>query len=191
VPELVAPVGLRTSAGMGPGPARGRPPGMDEAAQRPLRLHGPDRARVALGTVPHSPAAGETGTPGSRDVLPPGVEVILVPVRRPRPAKPGRIPACPWCPGCGLPSQNAEYRSVNAPWNVLLLPGRPGPQRGLIEPGHPDAVIRVGSARPPRRQGRRPSPGNEWMNPSDTAAPATVSDPAAGTAPRDMLENTR
>ena len=26
-------------------------PGMDEAAQRPLRLHGPDRARVALGAV--------------------------------------------------------------------------------------------------------------------------------------------
>jgi hypothetical protein len=26
-------------------------PGMDQAAQRPLRLHGPDRARVALGAV--------------------------------------------------------------------------------------------------------------------------------------------
>jgi hypothetical protein len=49
-------------------------PGMDEAAQRPLRLHGPDRVRVCLGAVlvVAQDVSRARLVPG--DVLPPGVE---------------------------------------------------------------------------------------------------------------------
>ena len=35
-----------------------------------------------------------------------------------------------------VPSQNAEYSLGERAVDVLLLPGRPGPQRRLVEPGH-------------------------------------------------------
>ena len=50
-------------------------PGMDQAAQRPLRLHGPDRARVALGAVLIVPQQVRQACLVPGDVLPPGVEV--------------------------------------------------------------------------------------------------------------------
>ena len=47
-------------------------PGMDQAAQRPLRLHGPDRARVALGAVLEVPQQVRKACLVPGDVLPPG-----------------------------------------------------------------------------------------------------------------------
>ena len=49
-------------------------PGMDQASQRPLRLRGPDRARVALGAVLVVPQQVRQACLVPGDVLPPGVE---------------------------------------------------------------------------------------------------------------------
>src|SRR6202044_857063 len=52
-------------------------PGADQAAQRPLRLHGPDRAGVALGAVLEVPQEMRKARLVPGDVLPPGIEVVL------------------------------------------------------------------------------------------------------------------
>src|SRR5450756_2543353 len=56
----------------------GRVPFADQAAQRPLRLGRPDGARVALGAVLEVPQQVRQACLVPGDVLPPGVEVILV-----------------------------------------------------------------------------------------------------------------
>ena len=55
-------------------------PGMDEAAQRPLRLHGPDCARVGLCAVLIVPEQVRKTRLVPGDVLPPGMKIVLVPV---------------------------------------------------------------------------------------------------------------
>src|SRR2546421_490991 len=49
-------------------------------SQRPLRLHGPDRARVALGAVLKITQQVRQARLVPGDVLPPGIEVVLVAV---------------------------------------------------------------------------------------------------------------
>ena len=109
-------------------------PGVDEAAQRPLRLHGPDRVRVCLGAVlvVAQDVSRARLVPG--DVLPPGVEIILVTVGDHDPGEARQDPgvfhgvqAAGAQPEGGVP---LGERAVD----ILLLPGRPGPQRRLIEP---------------------------------------------------------
>ena len=109
-------------------------PGMDEAAQRPPRLHGPNRVRVCLGAVlvVAQDVSRARLVPG--DVLPPGVEIILVAVRDHDPGEARQDPgvfhgvqAAGAQPEGGVP---LGERAVD----ILLLPGRPGPQRRLIEP---------------------------------------------------------
>jgi hypothetical protein len=74
-------------------------------------------------------------------------DVVLTGEQQHRASKiilPGRIPASSMESRLRAPSQNAEYSSVNAPWTYFFSPAR-------------DAAF--------ARQ--------EWMNPSDTAAPVT------------------
>ena len=73
-----------------------------------------------------------------------------------------------------VPSQKAEYRSVNAPWTYFFSPA--GPDRSVVSsnPATGAAVIRARiSAHHLRGQATRPCARQEWMNPSDTAAPVT------------------
>lgn len=99
----------------------GMMPGADQAAQRPLRLHGPDRARVGLGAV--FVVAQQVCCAGlvPRDVLPPAAEVILVAVGDDDPGESGEDPASSIESRLRVPSQNAEYVSVKAPVVALAL----------------------------------------------------------------------
>src|SRR6266851_5171844 len=78
-----------------------------------------------------------------------------------------------------VPSQNAEYCSVNAPWTYFFSPA--GPDRSVVSsnPATADAVIRarISATTSPARPAALTR--HEWMNPSDTPAPLH----------RDMLEN--
>src|SRR5712691_1187625 len=111
-------------------------PGMDQAAQRPLRLHGPDRPGVRLGAVLEIPQQVSQACLVPGEVLPGGAEVVLVPVRNGDAGEAGEDPgllhrlqaAGAQVEGGVLPGERAE--------DVLLLPGRPGPQRRLVEPRH-------------------------------------------------------
>ena len=109
---------------------------MDHAAQRPLGLHGPDRAGVALGAVLVVPQDVRQAGLVSRDVLPPGVEVVLVAVGD---HDPGEIREDPGVlhgvQAAGAQPERGVLLSERAV-HVLLLPGRPGPQRRLIKPRH-------------------------------------------------------
>ena len=67
-------------------------PGMDEAAQRPLGLHRPDRVRVCLGAVLVVAQDVSRARLVPRDVLPPGVEIILVAVGDHDPGETGEDP---------------------------------------------------------------------------------------------------
>ena len=80
-------------------------PGMDQAAQRPLRLHGPDRARVALGAVLIVPQQVRQACLVPGDVLPPGMEVGWAARRGPvfMLDEPGPFPgSLPPNPACGF-----------------------------------------------------------------------------------------
>ena len=110
-------------------------PGTDEAAQRPLRLHGPDRVRVCLGAVlvVAQDVSRARLVPG--DVLPPGVEIILVAVGDHDPGEARQDPGVfHGVQAAGAQPEGGVLLGERAV-HVLLLPGRPGAQRGLIEPG--------------------------------------------------------
>ena len=111
-------------------------PGMDQGAQRPLRLHGPDGARVALGAVLIVPQQVRQARLVPGDVHPPGMKIVLVPVGDHDPGETGEDPGV----GHGVQAPVAEpERGVpfgERAVDVLFLPGRPGPQRRLVEPGH-------------------------------------------------------
>jgi hypothetical protein len=146
---------------------------MDHAAQRPLGLHGPDGARVALGAVPEVTQQVRQARLVPGDVLPPGVEVVLVPVGDHDPGEvrqdpgvghrlqaPGAEPECRILPG---------ERAVH----VFLLTGRAGAQRGLVEPGDRAAVIRARISATTLAARDAAVARQEWMNPSETTAPVT------------------
>ena len=81
-----------------------------------------------------------------------------------------------------VPSQNAEYRSVNAPWTYFFSPACP--ERSVVSsnPATADAVIRVPISATTSPARLAAFARHEWMNPSDTARrPRRRS--AAGTAP--------
>src|SRR5271165_6298855 len=69
------------------------------------------------------------------DVLPPGVEVVLVAVGDHDPGETGEDPGvCHGVHAAGAQPEGGVLLGERAV-DVLLLPGRPGPQRGLVEPG--------------------------------------------------------
>ena len=72
-----------------------------------------------------------------------------------------------------VPSQNAEYCSVNAPWTYFFSPA--GPDRSVVSsnPATAAAVIRVRISRTTSAARDAAFARQEWMNPSDTAAPVT------------------
>src|SRR5208283_3552377 len=109
-------------------------PGMDEAAQRPLRLHWPDRAGVALGAVlvVAQDVSGARLVPG--DVLPPGVEIILVAVGDHDPGEARQDPGVFHGVQAAAAQPERGVLLGERAVDVLLLPGRPGPQCRLIEP---------------------------------------------------------
>jgi len=136
MPELVRQRLQHVTGDSGKTLLTGGVPGMDQAAQRPLRLHRPDGARVALGAVLVIAQDVSQTRLVPRDVLPPGVEVVLVAVGDHDPGEAGEDPGI----GHGVQAAGAQperrvqlgERAVH----VLLLPGRPGPQRRLVEPRH-------------------------------------------------------
>ena len=71
-----------------------------------------------------------------------------------------------------VPSQNAEYRSVNAPWTYFFSPA--GPDRSVVSsnPATGAAVIRARISATTSPASDAALARHEWMNPSDTAAPA-------------------
>jgi hypothetical protein len=109
---------------------------MDHAAQRPLRLHRPDSIRVALGAVLIVPQyVSETRlVPGH--VLPPGIEVVLVAVGDHDPGELRQDPGVLHRVQAAGTQPERRVQLGERAVDVLLLPGRPGPQRGLVEAGH-------------------------------------------------------
>ena len=109
---------------------------MDHATQRPLRLHWPDGAPGSSRRSPGNRAGCEPDTAGSRRCAPPGMEVVLVAVGDHDPGEAGEDP------GVGHEVQAAgaqperRVQLGECAVHVLLLPGRPGPQRRLVEPRH-------------------------------------------------------
>src|SRR6266480_226198 len=129
--------GLSASAGIAERSLfTGGVPGMDHAAQRPLRLHRPDSIRVALGAVLIVPQyVSETRlVPGH--VLPPGIEVVLVAVGDHDPGGPRQDPGVLHRVQAAGTQPERRVQLGERAVDVLLLPGRPGPQRGLVEAGH-------------------------------------------------------
>ena len=183
VPELVLQRFAHVGGDGGQALLAGGVPGMDQAAQRPLRLHGPDRARVGLGAV--LVVAQEVSqarlVPG--DVLPPGMEVVLVAVGDHDPGEAREDPGVRHgVQAAGAQPERGVLLGERAV-DVLLLPGRPGPQRGLVEPGHRSGGDQ-GADQPHhvRGQGRRLSPGrNGRTRPRRRRRSRRRS--AAGTAP--------
>ena len=72
-----------------------------------------------------------------------------------------------------MPSQNAEYRSVNAPWTYFFSPA--GPDRSVVSsnPATGAAVISVRISSTTSATSEAALARQEWMNPSDTSAPVT------------------
>ena len=96
------------------------------------------RVRVGLGGVLVVPQqVGQAGlVPG--EVLPAGVPVVDVPVGDDDAGEVRQdAEVAERFQGRGRPGGAASSRSVNAPSTYFLVPARPGPQRGLIEPGDP------------------------------------------------------
>src|ERR1019366_4129867 len=79
-PEILPPPPGEGRRGAAQALLAGGMPGTDEAAQRPLRLLRPDGARVRFGAV--LVVAQQMGAAGlvPGEVLPAGVEIVLVPV---------------------------------------------------------------------------------------------------------------
>ena len=111
--------------------------GVDQLAERVLRLGGPDRSGVGFRAVLQVTQQVLDAGLVAGDVLPRRVEVVAVPVGDRDPGEIGEDPEIRH--GLQRPGAEAEQgeplgeRAVHE----LLLPGRPGPQRGLIEPHDP------------------------------------------------------
>src|SRR5258708_25096255 len=104
---------------------------MDEAAERALRLHGPDRVRVCVGAVlvVAQDVSRACLVPG--DVLPPGVEIILVAVGDHDPGEARQDPGVfHGVQAAGAQPEGGVLISELAVY-VLLLPPRPAPPPGL------------------------------------------------------------
>ena len=90
-------------------------------------------------------------------------------------ARPAGVPdsAVSIGPRLRVPSQNAEYRSVNAPWTYFFSPA--GPDRSVVSsnPATGAAVIRVRISATTSPASDAALARHEWIKPSDTAAPAT------------------
>ena len=80
MPELVRQRSGHVGGYGGQALRAGGVPGADQAAQCPLRLRGPDGARVGLGTVLVVAQDVSQARLVSGNMLPPGMEVVLVPV---------------------------------------------------------------------------------------------------------------
>jgi hypothetical protein len=72
-----------------------------------------------------------------------------------------------------VPSQKAEYSSVNAPRTSFFSPA--GPDRSVVSsnPATAAAVIRARISRTTSAARSAALRRQEWMNPADTSAPAT------------------
>ena len=70
-----------------------------------------------------------------------------------------------------VPSQNAEYSSVNAPWTYFFSPA--GPDRSVVSsnPATGAAAIRARISRTASAASDAAFPRQEWTNPSDTTPP--------------------
>jgi hypothetical protein len=72
-----------------------------------------------------------------------------------------------------VPSQNAEYCCVKAPWTYFFSPA--GPDRSVVSsnPATGEAVIRARISATTSVARDAAFARHEWMNPSDTTAPVT------------------
>src|SRR5205085_6533774 len=104
-------------------------PCADQAAERPLRLRWPDGARVALGAVLEVPQQVRQACLVPGDVLPPGAEVILVAVGNGHSGETGQDPGVFHGVQAAGPEPERGVLLGERAVDVLLLPGRPGPQR--------------------------------------------------------------
>ena len=70
-----------------------------------------------------------------------------------------------------VPSQKAEYSSVNAPWTYFFSPA--GPDRSVVSsnPATGAAAIRVRISRVASATSPAAFPRQEWTNPADTTPP--------------------
>ena len=124
--------GSRMAAGMrGEVLLAGRVPCAGSSRAAPAAPGPARRRRDRTRRSPRSPAAGRRQAclvPG--DVLPPGIEVILVAVGNGHSGEPGQDPGV--FHGVQAPGSepNAEYSSVNAPWTYFFSPA--GPARSVV-----------------------------------------------------------
>ena len=73
--------------------------------------------------------------------------------------------------------------------DVFLLPGRPGPQRRLIEPRDAAAVIRVRISRTTSAARSAACRRQEWMNPGRDGSAGDVGDQVPAPLDGDVLED--
>jgi hypothetical protein len=87
------------------------------------------------------------------------------------PPKNGRIPAFFIVSRPRVPSQNAEYSSVKAPWTYFLSPA--GPDRSVVSsnPATGAAAISVRISRTASLTSPAALPRQECTNPADTTPP--------------------
>ena len=162
---------------------------MDHAAQRPLRLHRPDSIRVALGAVLIVPQyVSETRlVPGH--VLPPGIEVVLVAVGDHDPGEPRQDPGVLHRVQAAGTQPERRVQLGERAVDVLLLPGRPGPQRGLVEPRHGSGGDQ-GADQPHHLRGQARSLPQAGMDePVGHGSAGDVGDQLPAPLHRDMLED--
>ena len=149
-----------------------------------LRLAGPDRARVGFRAVLQvTQYVGDAGLVAG-DVLPCRVEVVAVPVGDRDAGEAGEDPeVLHGVQGAGAEVEQRVLLGERAV-DVLLLPGRPGPQRGLVEPGDPGGDDqRLDQPHDPG--GHRRGPGEAGVDePGGHLRARRRRTAAAGTAPR-------
>ena len=154
-------------------------PGADQAAQRPLRLGRPDGGRVGLGGVLEVADQVRQARLVPGDVLPSGVEVVLVPVRDLHAGEARQDPELAHGLQGPLPHEERRVLLGEGPVHVLLLPGGPGPQGGLIEPGH----VRGGD----QRLDQRDHPGGQVGGRAQAGVDEPGRDPRAGDVSDQLL----
>jgi hypothetical protein len=140
VPELVVQRLQRVGGDGGKSLLSGGVPGMDHAAQCPLRLRGPDRARVGLGAVLEVPQQVRQARLLPGDVLPPGAEgqpatgwanTRHKPRSPPCTRTPGAHPrrtGCRSCSGrtnCSSPEPGGAAQPRSGGWGGRRTAGRP------------------------------------------------------------------
>ena len=134
--ELVSS-GVSTPAGMAGNPcSKGGVPGTDHAAQRPLRLA---PARPLPGSSRRSPgshAGCEPDTPGFPRCAPTWGGSSSGTGRRPRSRRSPAGSRRPHRVQAPRPEPERRVPFSEGAVDILLVPGRPGPQRRLVEPRH-------------------------------------------------------